>query len=123
VSLAKLGVRSRSRSPAAVISGARCSREGVPLRCASWGGVDEAMAAALRGIMLQLLLAPMVLYFGAIGEFGSCFVGVRARICVACKVMLFLPFCFKDAGCATSAMVGGQLDLARSPFGGAGRRR
>jgi hypothetical protein len=27
-------VRSRSRSPAVVIGGARCSREGVPLRCA-----------------------------------------------------------------------------------------
>jgi hypothetical protein len=105
-----------------VVGGARCSGEGVPLRCAFRGGVDEAMVAALRGIMLRLLLALMVLYSGAIGEFGSFFVEVRDQICVACQVMRFLPFCFKDAGCAAGAMVGGRLDLARSPFGCAGRR-
>jgi hypothetical protein len=51
-------VRSRSRSPAVVVGRARFSREGVPLQCVLRGGVDEAMAAALRGIMLCLLLAP-----------------------------------------------------------------
>jgi hypothetical protein len=65
----------------------------------------------------------MVLYSGAIGDFGSFFVGIQARICIACQVMLFLPFCFKDAGCVAGDMVGVRLDLARSPFGGVGRQR
>ena len=87
------------------------------------GGVDEAMAAASRGIILQLLLALMVLHSGATGEFGSCCTGVRAWIFVALQVMLLLPFCFKDARCAVGVVDGGWLDLPRSSLGGGVRRR
>ena len=73
--------------------------------------------------MLQLLLAPMVLYSGATGEFGSRCTGVRAWIFVALQVMLLLPFCFKDARCAVGVVDGGRLDLPRSSLGGGVRRR
>ena len=86
------------------------------------GGVDEAMVAASRGIILQLLLAPMVLHSGATGEFGSCCTGVRAWIFIALQVLLLLPFCFKDAGCAAGAVEGGWLDLPWSSLGGGVRR-
>ena len=62
---------------AVVVGGARFSRRDVPLRLVFRDGVDEAKAAAARGIMLQLLLALMVLYSGATGEFGSRCTGVR----------------------------------------------
>ena len=115
--------RSRVCSPAVVVGGARFSRGDVPLRLVFRGGVDEAKVAASRGIMLQLLLAPMVLHSGATGEFGSCCTGVRAWIFVALQVMLLLPFCFKDAGCAAGAVEGGWLVLPRSSLGGGVRRR
>jgi len=70
--------RSRVCSPAVVVGGARFSRGDVPLRLAFRGGVDEAKAAASRGIMLHLLLALMVLHSGATGEVGSYCTGVRA---------------------------------------------
>ena len=84
--------------------------------------MDEAKAAASRGIILQLLLALMVLHSGATGEFGSCCTGVRAWIFVALQVMLLLPFCFKDAGCAADVVDGGRMDLPRCSLGGGVRR-
>lgn len=105
-------VRSRCRSPMVVVGGARLSREGVPLRLVFRGDDDEAKAAALRGIMIRLLFAPMVLHSGATGEFGSCCTGVRAWISVAWQVMWFLPLYFKDARYVVGAAVDGRLDLA-----------
>ncbi|CAN6331998.1 unnamed protein product [Urochloa humidicola] len=116
-------VRSRVCLSAGVAGGAWCCRGGFPLWLAFRGGVVEATAATACGIMLRLLLAPMVLLSGAIGEFGSFCLGVRAWIFVACQVRWFLPFCFKDAGCAVGDVVGGRLDPARFPLGDAGRRR
>ena len=86
------------------------------------GAIDEAKAAASRGIMLHLL-APMVLQSGASSEVGSCCTGVRAWVFVPLQVMLLLPFCFKDARCAVGVVDGGRLDLPRSSLGGGVRRR
>ena len=45
-----------------------------------------------------------------------------AWIFVALQVMLLLPFCFKDAGCAAGAVEGGWLVLPWSSLGGGVRR-
>ena len=111
-----------NRLPFSPLSLTSQSRGDVHLRLAFRGGIDEAKAAASRGIMLHLLLALMVLHSSATGEVGSCCTGVRAWIFVVLLVMLLLPFWFKDAGCAAGVVDGGRLDLPRSSLSGGLRR-